>query len=237
MSPQPRASDVPTPPWAVPRKTAAPTVRVPLTLERIVDAAIAVIDAEGTGAVTMRRVASDLGVVASSLYVYVLNRENLLSLAHERVLEEIGLPEITGRWDEDLKRHYTKMQRVLSAHGDIAVYNFAAFPPIPIGVATTERLLSILLEAGVPAKIAAWSLHRLELYTTADVYEGWRLATHEDAVWANEVRDYFLSLPAGRFPAITGNIDVLLGSDSDERFEFGLSMLISGIAEYIRPRA
>ncbi|GII95042.1 TetR family transcriptional regulator [Sinosporangium siamense] len=194
---------------------------------------MAIIDMEGSAAVTMRRVAGDLGVVASSLYVHVRNREDLLSLALERVVEEIGLPEITGDWAEDLKRHFTRMQRVLSAHGDIAAYNFAAFPPAPTAVATTERLLSILLDAGVPARIAAWSLHRLVLYTTADVYEGWRLSSLGADDWIEPVRDYFRSLPRDRFPAITGNVEVLLDAESDDRFELGLSMLIAGIAVYI----
>jgi AcrR family transcriptional regulator len=219
----------------VPRK-AGQAPRAPLTLDRIIDAAIAVIDTEGSAAVTMRRVAGDLGVVASSLYVYVRNRDDLLYLALERVLDQIGLPESTGKWDEDLRRYYTRMQRGLSAHGDIAAYNFAAFPPTPTGVATTERLLSMLLEAGVPARIAAMAVHRLALYTTADVYEGWRLSTRAPEEWTGPVRDYFLSLPADQFPAITSNIDVLLNDASDDRFELGLSMLISGIAAFVNDK-
>jgi AcrR family transcriptional regulator len=222
----------PTPPWAMHRKSATPA-RAPLTLGRIVDAAMAVIDTEGSAAVTMRRIAGDLDVVASSLYLHVRNREDLLALALERVLKEVGLPEVAGEWETDLKNYFTKLQRGLSAHGDIAVYNFAAFPPTAIGVATTEKLLSLLLDAGVPARIAAWSLHRLQLYTTADVYEGWRLATKDLDSWISPVRDYFQSLPPEQFPAIAGNIDVILDANSDGRFELGLSMLISGIAAFI----
>ncbi|WP_424184801.1 TetR/AcrR family transcriptional regulator C-terminal domain-containing protein [Actinokineospora sp. G85] len=232
MPQKPDSTAAPTPPWTAPRKSEA-RAKVPLTLNRIVDAAIAVIDSDGSAAVTMRRVAGDLGVVASSLYVHVRNREDLLSLALERVLEEIGLPEITGNWQDDLKNHFTKMQRALSAHGDIAVFNFAAFPPTAIGVATTEKLLALLLENGIPARVAAWSLHRLQLYTTADVYEGWRLADKDVEAWINPVRDYFQSLPATEFPAIAGNIDALLDASSDDRFELGLEMLISGIAKFL----
>lgn len=145
------SAEVPLPPWEVRRKTEVPQ-RAPLTAERIVDAALAVVDTEGSAAVTMRRIASDLGVVASSLYAHVRNREELLLLVLERVMKEVGVPEVTGQWDADLKAHYTKMQRVLSAHGDVALYNFAAFPPTAIGVAITERLLSVLLNVGVPRR-------------------------------------------------------------------------------------
>ncbi|MFJ8594380.1 TetR/AcrR family transcriptional regulator [Streptomyces sp. NPDC093598] len=226
------SAEVPLPPWEVRRKTEAPQ-RAPLTAERIVDAALAVVDTEGSAAVTMRRIAGDLGVVASSLYAHVRNREELLLLVLERVMKEVGVPQVTGQWDADLKAHYTKMQRVLSAHGDIALYNFAAFPPTAIGVAITERLLSVLLNVGVPPKIAAWALHRLTLYTTADVYEGWRLANKDLDDWIDPVRDYFASLPADRFPSIVGNVDVMLDTDSDGRFELGLDMLISGLATFV----
>jgi AcrR family transcriptional regulator len=212
---------------------ASTPARVPLTLERIVDTAIAVIDSEGTAAVTMRRMAGDLGVVPSSLYVHVRSRDELLLLALEHVLEEIGLPEITGTWDEVLRRHFTNMQRGLSAHGDIALYNFAAFPPTAIGVATTERLLATLLDADVPPRVATWALHRLTLYTTADVYEGWHLATQGAKTWIGPARDYFQSLPAEQFPAIARSVGFILDSRSDDRFQLGLSMLISGIASFI----
>ena len=231
MSSKSSSHDVPTPPWVVRRRSGP--ARVPLTLERIVDTALAVIDTEGSAAVTMRRMAGDLGVVASSLYVHVRNRDELLALALEYVLEEIGPPELTGDWVEDLRRHFTNMQRGLSAHGDIAAYNFAAFPPTSVGVATTERLLGALLEARVPAQVAAWSLHRLTLYTTADVYEGWHLATQNSDSWIGPTRDYFASLPPDRFPAITSSLPYLLDARSDDRFRLGLSMLISGIASHI----
>ncbi len=226
------SANVPVPPWEVRRKSGT-RVRAPLTAERIVDAALAVVDTEGTSAITMRRIAGDLGVVASSLYAHVRNREELLLLVLDGVMREVGVPELTGQWDADLKAHYTKMQRVLSAHGDIALYNFAAFPPTAIGVAITERLLSVLLDVGVPPRVAAWALHRLTIYTTADVYEGWHLAHKGLDNWIEPVHEYFASLPADRFPAIAGNVDVMLDSDSDGRFELGLDMLISGLATFV----
>lgn len=232
MSQKPNSADVPVPPWEVRRKAAAPA-RAPLTADRIVAAALAVVDAEGSTAVTMRRVAGGLGVVASSLYAHVRNREELLLLVLDSVMREVGVPEVTGRWEDDLRAHFRKLQRVLSAHGDIARYNFAAFPPTAVGVAITERLLSVLLDAGVPPKTAARALHRLTLYTTADVYEGWRLAHKGLGDWIEPAHAYFSSLPADRFPAISGHVDALLDTDSDGRFELGLDLLIAGLATFV----
>ncbi|MDJ0362475.1 TetR/AcrR family transcriptional regulator [Rhodococcus sp. H29-C3] len=226
-------SDVPMPPWGKQRKsTQAP--REPLTVTRIVRAAIAIIDVEGSDALTMRGIAHKLGVAPSALYVHVQNRQDILNLVLEHVLEsEVGLPELTGDWQLDVKRYFMRLQSKLSAHGDVAVVNFAAFPPTRIGIATTERLLTALLGAGVSPQVASWGLHRITLYTNADVYEGWQMRSRHMDEWAGPVRKYLEALPAADFPSISSSLDALLDEDSDGRFELGLEFLISGIANTV----
>ena len=65
------------------RKTRGPKPK--LSLDAIVDAAVAVADAEGLDAVSMRRIGQELGVGAMSLYRYVPGKEELLDLMLERV--------------------------------------------------------------------------------------------------------------------------------------------------------
>ncbi len=84
------ASDLPTPPGRRPRKAATP--RRPLTQEAIVETAIRVLDAEGLEAVTMRRVAQELGTGPASLYAHVSGKEELRELMLDRVAAEIKLP-------------------------------------------------------------------------------------------------------------------------------------------------
>ena len=65
------------------------SVREPLSRERVLSAAMAVADGEGIGAVTMRRVAADLGVEAMSLYHHVRGKEALLDGLIEALIGEI----------------------------------------------------------------------------------------------------------------------------------------------------
>jgi len=77
---------LPTPPWErAARKTKAPA-RTPLTQEAIVAAALRILESEGYDALSMRRVAADLGTGAASLYAHVANKDELLKLCIDRVI-------------------------------------------------------------------------------------------------------------------------------------------------------
>src|SRR4051794_24426918 len=74
-----------------------------LSREQIVRAAIAIADADGVQALTMRRLATDLGTAAMSLYRHVFNKEDLLDLMLDRAFGEIALPAHSGDWRTDLR--------------------------------------------------------------------------------------------------------------------------------------
>ncbi|GAB1644587.1 TetR/AcrR family transcriptional regulator [Krasilnikovia sp. MM14-A1259] len=74
-----------------------------LSVTRVVDAAVAVADAEGLDAVSMRRVAQELGVVPMTLYTYVPDKAALLDLMLDRLYLRMERPDTTGRpWRERL---------------------------------------------------------------------------------------------------------------------------------------
>ncbi len=97
-----------------------------------------------------------------------------------------------------------------------------------------ERLLAILRAAGFDDQRAAWTVDRLQLYIDADVYEGALYAAKirqglDVEAYLSSIRDYYGALPADRFPLIAAMADTIV-ADSDQRFEFGLELLIAGLA-------
>jgi AcrR family transcriptional regulator len=76
--------------WVVPRDPGRSTSRRQLSVERIVDATLALIDEQGIGAASMRAVAARLGVRAMSLYKHVDNRDALFDAVVDRVVNELG---------------------------------------------------------------------------------------------------------------------------------------------------
>lgn len=214
----------------------APTPRERLTVDRIVEAALSIIDVEGTSAVTMRRVAGDLGVSASSLYEHVVNRDELLGLAADEVSRQIGLTELTGDWQCDLKAHFLRAHAVYESHGDIAFLHFGTVPSRPQQLHAVERMLTALDEGGVPEEVAVFGLERLSLYTVADAYEGWEFARRHqswDAEGTQGVRDHFAELSGQEFPLTRRQAHILTSVAPGALFEVGLDLLIAGMAARI----
>jgi AcrR family transcriptional regulator len=103
------------------RGEAVPSERVPLTRERIVDAAIAFIDDQGLPGLSMRRLGTLLGVEAMSLYRYVPGREQLLDAVVERIVDEMEAdPEVLDSpehgWQDYLQRLAHGVRRVALTH-------------------------------------------------------------------------------------------------------------------------
>ena len=86
------------------------------TRDQVVDAAIAVADAEGLGAVTMRRIATEIGAGAMSLYTYVPDKDRLLDLMVDRVGAESPAVTMTGDWRTDLVALATTQRALMLAH-------------------------------------------------------------------------------------------------------------------------
>ena len=217
-----------------------------LSVDAIVDRALRIVDTEGVQAVSMRRVAAEFDTGPASLYAHVANKEELLRLVYQRILEEVELPS-GADWQDLMRSLAHNLRSVLQRHNDAAALNFAHIPTDGRSLETVERLLGAMIAGGVPPQVAAWSLDILSLYIAADVYEGWLLAQRfEDGSGRDpetvgqevvgEVAASFAALPPDRFPTLTANLPVLMTGTSDDRFGFGIDMLIAGFASRISPR-
>jgi AcrR family transcriptional regulator len=229
------AALVPEPPWRKSTRRAAR--RQPLSREAIVEAALRVLDAEGVDALTMRRVATELGTGAGALYWHVASKEELLILLIDQVAGELELPEPDpGRWQEQLKQVGREMLRIFRSHRDVARISLGRIPIGPNTVRAAEWQLGLMRAAGVPDRAAALTLDLFALYVGAFAYEeslglqspdGRDRPPHEILAM---IGGYFASLPADRFPNIAALTEEMMSGGPDERFEFGMDVLVRGLA-------
>jgi AcrR family transcriptional regulator len=234
-----RIEDVPEPPWRTSAK-AAPAPRVPLTLDAIVEAAGRVLDREGMDGLSMRKVADELGTGAGSLYGHVRNKEALLQLLFERVIEELELPEPDpSRWQEQLKHMARETHRVVNRHRDSARLSLGRIPAGPTLVMVSEWYFELLRPVGIPDPVIAYLGDLVGLYVGAYAFEeslglasptGENLSPEEIGAM---LRDYVVSLPVDRFPHTRGAVDLLLGGGGEERFEYGLDIIVRGLETYV----
>ncbi|HEX6472740.1 MAG TPA: TetR/AcrR family transcriptional regulator [Streptosporangiaceae bacterium] len=228
--------DVPVPPWRKRRRATPP--RQPLGQQLIVDTALRVLRAEGLDAVSMRRVAQELGTGPASLYAHVSNKEELLELMLDRVAAEIRLPEPDpARWQEQIKEIAREARRVWTSYPDISRVSLGNVPTGRHLLAVAERQLALMRAGGVPDDVAALFVDRLALYVDADAFEGSVILARVKEGWDPEayfeqIHGYLAGLPADRFPTLVSMVESLTGPGDEERFEFGLDLIVRGLASY-----
>jgi AcrR family transcriptional regulator len=210
--------------------------RQPLDRDRVVRAALELLDEVGLEGLSMRRLADRLGVKAASVYWHVRDKEELLDLVFDRVIGEIEVPEPDPtRWREQVAEVAREMRSVINSHRDIARVQLGRFPIGPNALTFSERLHAILRAGGLPDRASAYAGQLLPLYVSAFALEegsGLRSPSREEASPGDllyMIRRYFESLPVERFPNLVALADDITGGEFDERFEFGLELLLDGL--------
>lgn len=133
----------------------AATTDGPLRRERIVDAALELIDTEGLGALTMRALAERLDVRASSLYNHVRSKEQILDAVAATVLESVDTSGF-GRlsWRDALHAWAWSYYEALAAHPNVVPYLAVATGRTHAAMARAEQVYRGLRDAGWSASRA-----------------------------------------------------------------------------------
>ena len=233
-------AELPEPPWS--SKRAKPEARTTLSREAITAAALRIVDAEGLDELSMRRLAEELNSPVSALYAHVSSKAELLQLVIDRVAGEVQVPPPDpDRWEDQIKQVARAMRASLATHRDLAAANLGNVPTGHNSIAVLDKLLALLLAAGLPRQIAAYAADLIPLYVNASLYEASLFAQRleSEPTYFVELDDYLRSFPRTRFPSLAEVVDEVASPEvsRDARFEFGLDMLVRGLASYAKPRA
>jgi AcrR family transcriptional regulator len=228
------------------RGTPPPRRARSLSRDEIVRAAIAVADAEGPEAISMRRIARELDVGAMSLYWHVSSKEELLDLMLDGVQGEMEMPGPSGDWRADLAAIARNQRTGLHQHRWVMDF-LAGRPPMgPNSLRNAERGLATLGSLGLDGEAAINVLTTVTTYVMGAVLRELQEARGEQD-WTRELeelgQDKFQEMMAGyrdwlresgRYPYLLRLIEAGVDPDAaetrDERFEFGLGCLLDGIA-------
>ncbi|MDX6414952.1 MAG: hypothetical protein QOH23_2362 [Gaiellaceae bacterium] len=208
--------------------------RTPLTRARVLDAAIALADAGGIEAVTMRKLAQELGVEAMSLYNHVANKDDLVDATVDRVVSEIELPAAAGDWEAAIRTC------ALSAHDAFRRHPWAcglAMGPGSMPTSPTPRmrymewLLATLREAGFAPELAYHAYHALDSHILGfTLWElGHSMPAGEDL--GDLAATFLRTLPVDEFPYLVEHVQQHLAprDDAVSGFEYGLDLILDGL--------
>jgi AcrR family transcriptional regulator len=225
---QPQEDAAPAASAASPRKR-----KTPITADRITDAALQVIAAEGYDALTIRRVAAVLGTGPSSLYAHIVNKDDLDDLLIGRLYSEIELPEPDpATWRQQLLDVYAQMRDQYLKYPGVSRAALAVVSTHLETLRVGEGLLAILLAGGLEAQTAAWVLDALTLYVNGYALERslvQQRRQHQDDDWVlsrEELVGRLSALPADRFPHTSRHAVELTSGTGHDRFDFTFSLIL-----------
>ncbi|NIJ10405.1 AcrR family transcriptional regulator [Saccharomonospora amisosensis] len=213
----------------------AATERTRLTPHAVVDAALSVAETEGLAAVTIRRLARDLGVSPMALYWHFRNKDELLDGMVGRIYEKVDTTvEDSSDWPRQLRAVLASMVKVLRAHPSAAPLLASRNTTSQGNLRAAETMLEILRRGGFsPAE--ATQILRHALSTLTNLVSGVPGAgpgeeSAELVETRRRTRLFLRSLPPDRYPRLVEAAGPLSEcEDPDGYFRFGLDLLLAGI--------
>jgi len=203
--------------------------RDPLTRDRILDAALAVVDRDGLEGLTMRRLGAELGVEAMALYRYIPNKDALLDAVLERVLSEIPAEfPTTGDWREDIRGMFRIFLGLMRRHPRTIPLLSQMVLTDPAVARPAAMVLAVLEQAGFDPLGA---LRALATVTSAVV--GFALSEVGTAAACAELRERIATgepvQSSGLDPVVAALVPQLADMDPDATFEYGIDVILAGL--------
>ncbi|WP_020670054.1 TetR/AcrR family transcriptional regulator [Amycolatopsis nigrescens] len=211
--------------------------RAPLSQERVVAAAMALADEKGDAGVTMRAIATKLGVEAMSLYSHVSGREAILDGMVDAVFGEIDLPTSTESvqapdWKEAMRERAASSRAALRRHPWAVGLLDSRSQPGPATLRHHDAVLGVLRAGGFSVAMAAHAFSVIDSYLYGFVLQELSLPFTGPAELDEIADDILRDLPADAYPHLTELITehaLRPGYDYADEFEFGLSLILDAL--------
>jgi AcrR family transcriptional regulator len=214
----------------------SPRARVPLDRERVLSGAIAVADAGGVRALTIRSLAAELGVKPMSVYYYFANKSEILDGIVDAVFSEIDLPPGDGDWQSEIRRRAISARRVLARHPWVIVLLESRTTPGPATLRHHDAMIGTLREAGFSVEMTAHAYALLDSYVYGFATQEAALPFDGPKTVAEVAEPMMEQFPAGEYPHLVELATEYIlqpGYDFGNEFEFGLNVILEALTKLI----
>ncbi|GAA3117444.1 TetR/AcrR family transcriptional regulator [Streptosporangium carneum] len=214
----------------------APRDRVPLSRERVLRAAVAVADAGGLGALTIRSLAQELGVKPMSVYHYVSNKEEILDGIVDLVFDEMDLPSPGGDWRSEMRGRATSARRVLGRHPWAIGLLESRATPGPATLRHHDQTIGTLREAGFSVEMTAHACALLDSYVYGFALQEASLPFQGPDAAPEVTEPIMQGFSPGEYPHLVEMATEHIlrpGYDFGDEFEVGLGVILDALAAWI----
>lgn len=202
-----------------------------VTLDDVEETALRIADTEGLEALSMRRLAGDLGVGVMTLYGHVRTKDELIERITEKAIAELTIPQ-TGPWGDRLEGLFTNLRELLLAHPAV-LYADAARPVSgPGALRAADASLGMLREGGLADDLAVTGMSTLVAYTFGSAMFRLHQTTDGTADYSKHIR----GVDPDDLPNVAALSTHLLSRGSAAEFSVGLRLIIDGLARQATKR-
>jgi AcrR family transcriptional regulator len=200
------------------------------TREQLARRALAIMDAHGADALTMRKLAAELGMGTMALYRYFPNKQELIDAAVDIAAPHIELPVPGGApWKQQLADMARALFHAGRTHPTLARERFDRPLQSPGAIRITDRAVALLLEAGLDGRDAVAAFKALLIHTLGAAAAA---ASESRPQVRSSASERHANLPAEEVPAMSAvatEFTAALGGE--QAFEFGLAALLDAIEQ------
>jgi AcrR family transcriptional regulator len=214
---------------------AASKRRAPLTRERVLAAAIGLVDDIGIAALSMRKLGEALGVEAMSLYNHVANKDAILDGIVDMVVAEIEVPAVGGDWQQAMRRRAISAHEVLVRHPWAAQLIVSRANIGPAALRYVDATIGCLRAAGFSFAQADHAWNAIDSHVYGFTLQKLNFP-FEAAAYAEAARAFLPQIPAAQYPHLHGMSQQVITGEHDglHTLEFGLDLLLDGLAAMLR---
>lgn len=200
-----------------------------LTRDQVLAGALDLLDEVGLDALTMRRLATTLGVQNGATYWHFPSKQALLEAMAEAMLDGVAA-ELDERlpWHERLAEMAHRLRRALLSRRDGARIFSGAFLPIPNALAYGEIMIGLARSAGMSTREAAWAVDTVTYFVVGHVTEE-QLAGNLPDGGREAAERLALALDPDRHPNLLAALDDIPAPHPEAHFVHGLRVLVSGL--------
>lgn len=207
--------------------------RPALSRDRVLRSAISIADREGLEALSMRKLGKTMQVEAMSLYNHVANKEDLIDGIVDMVFGEIELPPDCGEWKESLRRRAISVYEALRRHPWAIALMQSRVKPGPATLRHHDSVIGCLRTAGFTIGMAAHAVSVMDGYIYGFALQQRNLPLQSSGEVAAVAENILQALPADEYPHLSEMINehaLKPGYDYASKFEFGLDLILDGLA-------